>query len=239
MNDLVDLTINGHGGLERWNNVKNVAGDMSITGLLWMRKGWPDALRDVHVTVDTMSQLTSYRPFTDQNRRSVCRPDHTVIETLDGQIVKERRNPRAAFQSHTMETMWDDLDLAYFSGYAMWNYLNAPFFFSLPGVTTEEIGRWSEDGEERRRLKVTFPKTIATHCAEQIFHIDHEGLIRRLDYGADVVGGIPTAHYASDYRDFDGIKVATKRRALRRKPDGTAVPDAIAVAIDIADVSLS
>jgi hypothetical protein len=121
----------------------------------------------------------------------------------------------------------------------MWNYLNAPFIFALPGVKTEEIGRWSEDGEERRRLKLTFPMTIATHCTEQIFHIDQEGLIRRLDYGAAVVGGIPTAHYTSDYRDFDGIKFATKRRALRRKPDGTAVPDAVAVAIDIDDIRLS
>jgi hypothetical protein len=239
MSELLDLTIKGHGGLERWNKLKKVDGDMSITGPLWARKGWPDVLRDVHVTVDTRSQLTSYRPFTDQDRRSVCRPDHTVIETLEGQILGERHDPRAAFREHTMETRWDDLNLAYFSGYAMWNYLTAPFMFALPGVITEEIGRWNEEGEERRRLKVTFPDTIATHCAEQIFHIDHEGLIRRMDYSAEITGNIPTAHYASDYRDFGGIKVATKRRALRRKPDGTAVPDAIAVAIDIRDIRLS
>ena len=239
MSELLDLTINAHGGFARWNKVKAVDGDMSITGLLWARKGWSDVLKNVHVTVDTKSQLTSYRPFTDQNRRSVCRPDHTVIETLDGQIVKDRHDPRSAFQGHTVETKWDDLNLAYFSGYAMWNYLNAPFIFALPGVKTEEIERWNEDGEERRRLKVTFPNTIATHCAEQVFHIDGDGLIRRLDYIAEVTGNIPAAHYTSDYKDFDGIKLATKRRALPRKPDGTAVSDVVAVAIDIADIRLS
>jgi hypothetical protein len=121
----------------------------------------------------------------------------------------------------------------------MWNYLNAPFIFSLDGVETEEIAPWGDNGEQRRRLKVTFPDSIATHCSEQIFHIGADGLIRRLDYSAEVLSGIPTAHYLSDYRDFGGLKIATKRRAHRRNPDGTAVPGLIAVAIDIADIRLS
>ena len=58
--------------------------------------------------------------------RSSCTPDHTVIETLDGKPIKDRSNPRAAFDGHTVETPWDALNLAYFCGYAMWNYLNAP-----------------------------------------------------------------------------------------------------------------
>jgi hypothetical protein len=49
---------------------------------------------------------------------------------------------------------WDDLQLAYF---AKWTYLNTPFLFVLPGVETEEIQSWQEDGEAWRRLKVTFP----------------------------------------------------------------------------------
>jgi hypothetical protein len=38
---------------------------------------------------------------------------------------------------------------------------------------------------------------------------------------------------------FPEVKIATKRRALRRKADGTAIPLPIFVAIDIADVRLS
>ena len=147
-------------------------------------------------------------------------------------------NPRAAFDGHTVETPWDDLNLAYFSGYAMWNYLNTPFIFALPGFQTEEIEPWDENGEKRRRLKVTFPDHIATHCPEQIFHVNGEGLICRVDYSAPVAGGAPTAHYLSEHRDFSGIKVATKRRALRRNADGTAIPDPVFVAIDIADAQL-
>ncbi len=239
MNELRDLVIDAHGGIGRWNELKAIDSDMSITGLMWARKGWPDALKNVHVTVDTKNQLTRYQPFTDRNKRSVCRPSHTVIETLDGQILGERNDPRSAFKGHGPETNWDDLNLAYFSGYAIWNYISSPFIFALPGFKAEEIEPWDEHGERHRRLKVIFPDSIATHCSEQIFHINKDGLICRLDYSAWVVGSIPTAHYMSDYRDFGGIKIATKRRAYRRNPDGTAVPDVVAVAIDIAGIRLS
>ncbi len=239
MSKLRDLVIDAHGGIERWNKVKAIEGDMSIIGALCARKGWPDALKDVHVIADARSQWISYRPFTSEDTRSSCTPDCSVIETLDGKPIKDRKNPRAAFDGHTVESAWDDLNLAYFSGYAMWNYLNTPFVFGLPGFKAEEIERWDEYGETRRRLRVIFPDYIATHCAEQIFHVNGEGLICRIDYSAPVAGGAPTAHYIYDYKDFSGIKIATKRRALRRKPDGTAIPEPVFVAIDIADIQFS
>ncbi len=239
MSELRDLVIDAHGGIERWNKVKTIEGDMSITGGLWARKGWPLALKNVHVTAAAGKQWISYQPFTGEGMRSSWTPDRTAIETLDGKTVKDRKNPRAAFDGHTVETPWDDLHLAYFSGYAMWNYLNTPFIFALSGFRTEEIEPWDENGDQRRRLKVTFPDHIATHCAEQVFHVDGGGLIRRVDYSAPVAGGAPTAHYLDDYRDFLGIKVATRRRALRRNADGTSIPDPVFVAIEIADVRFS
>jgi hypothetical protein len=239
MNELLALAIESHGGITRWNKLKAIDGNMSITGQLWARKGWPDALKEVHVMVDTKSQLTRYQPFTAPNKRSVCRPDTTRIETIDGQVLEERNDPRSAFENHLPETVWDALNLAYFSGYAMWNYLCSPFIFLLPGVTVEEIEPRDENGVRHRRLKVTFPRSIATHCPEQIFHIDPNGLLSRMDYSAEVVGGVPTAHFMSDYRDFGGIRIATKRRAFRKNKDGTAVQDSVGVAIDIADIRLS
>jgi hypothetical protein len=121
----------------------------------------------------------------------------------------------------------------------MWNYLNTPFLFALAGIATEELSPIEENGERRRRLKVTFPGAIATHSAEQVFHIDDNGLIARLDYSADVSGGVPIAHYTSGYRTFDGIKFPTTRRAYRRNPDGTALTAAVVVTIDISNICLS
>jgi hypothetical protein len=239
MSDLRDIVIEAHGGLARWTNFRTIDGDMSVTGTLWDRKGWPDGLKDVHVTADIGEQRISYSPFTAEGLRGVYSPDRVAIGRADGTEIKSRTNPRNAFHGHKAETGWDDLHLAYFSGYAMWNYLNAPFLFRLPGVATEEIFALEDNGERRRRLKVTFPDSIATHCREQVFHTDGNGLITRLDYSADLSGGVPIAHYLSGYRTFDGIKFPTTRRAYRWAPDGSALTAAVIVAIDISDIRLS
>src|SRR5256885_17037564 len=90
--------------------------------------------------------------------------------------------------------------------------------FRSPGFKTEEIEPWLDNGEKRRRLKVVFPDRIATHCPEQIFHVNGDGLICRMDYSAPVAGGAPTAHYLSEHNGCSGIKIATKRRG--RVPKG-------------------
>lgn len=240
MSKLRDLVIEAHGGHTRWKRFRTIEGEISSAGMPWTRKGWPDALKSLRVTADTEKQRLSYYPFTEEGLRSVYRPDEVAIERLDGTKVKIRQNPRAAFEGHRAETGWDDLHLAYFTGYAMWNYLSAPFLFLLPGVATEELAPVEENGERRRRLKVTFPPSIATHCPEQVFHIDDDGLIARLDYFAEVIaGGIDTAHYTTNYREFDGIKFATERRAFLKNADGGPITSEMTVAIDIFNVRLS
>lgn len=47
-----------------------------------------------------------------------------------------------------------------------------------PGVAVAEL----EPDGDRRRLRVAFPATIATHSGEQVFHYDDAGLLRRHDY---------------------------------------------------------
>src|SRR5262245_54706334 len=107
MSKLRDLVIDAHGGLERWMSVQTIGGDMSITGGMWAMKGWPDALKAVKVTARTQSQWISYRPFVNAEQRSVCTPEHSMIETTGGRLVKERRNPREAFRDHVPQTQWD------------------------------------------------------------------------------------------------------------------------------------
>jgi hypothetical protein len=58
-----------------------------------------------------------------------------------------------------------------------------------PGFVTEEIEPWRENGETWRRLKATFPATVASHNREQVTHFGPDGLMRRHDYTVDVLGG--------------------------------------------------
>lgn len=242
MSELLDFAIAAHGGTDRWRSLSSLTVSASVGGALWSAKGKAGALDHLEeAKVNCHQQRVIYSRFTAPDRRSVYEPDRVIIETTEGRIVQTRDNPRAAFRDHKFETQWDDLDLVYFSGYAIWNYLTTPFMLAMPGFTTQEIDPWNENGENWRRLQVTFPSYIATHCREQIFYFDRQGLLRRLDYQPEVIGAGagPVAHYASEHKDFSGIIVPTRRRAFGRGADGKPIQGHIVVAIDISDVKLA
>lgn len=238
MSNLLSELIEAHGGQSRWSEIKNVETAASIRGGLWTRKGWPDALIDTHVSIETERQVTTYAPFVEKGQSSYFSPERVAILS-GGRTVQERSNPRESFVGHSVPTPWDLLHLAYFSGYAIWNYLVAPFMFAYPGISTEEIDPWNDGSVSYRRLKVTFPDSFATHCPVQTFYVGQDGLLARMDYEAAVTGGIPTAHFMSEYKKFDGIAVPTQRRACARRPDGTADIDRATVLIDLSHVRFS
>lgn len=159
MNDLLALTINAHGGIERWKQFKAVSAHLVNGGALWSIKGKAGMLDDIHVTVDLHRQWASHTPFGAPNQHTSMEAERVAIETTDGTVIEELLNPRASFKEHTQETPWTNLQLAYFVGYAMWTYLTSPFTFTLPGYEVEEMEPWQENGENWRRLQVTFPPT--------------------------------------------------------------------------------
>jgi hypothetical protein len=58
-------------------------------------------------------------------------------------------------------------------------------------------------------------------------------------YSVDIMGGGPAVHYPSEYREFGGIMVPTRRRVYVRNPDGSPVRELVSVAVDITDVTFS
>lgn len=238
MADLQDFTIAAHGGLDRWRALTSVSAHLENGGALWALKGQDGVIDDVDVRVELHHQFTSHSPFGAAGTRSAVTAERDAIETTSGGVIEERFSPRESFAGHTMTTPWDRLQLAYFAGYAMWTYVTAPFSFAMPGFRSEELEPWQEDGETWRRLKVTFPEHIATHCPEQTFYIDADGMIRRHDYTSEVVGPDAgwTAHYSSEHREIDGIVVPTRRRVLPLGPDNQALPEPVIVSIDLSDI---
>lgn len=240
MNELLELAVKAHGGLERWENISKVRARVSGGGALWHLKGNPGLLDDYTLTASTKEQHMVFDRFAAVDRRSIYTPDRVVVEnSTTGEILQERNHPRAAFEGHVLETPWDDLHLAYFASYAMWTYMTQPFLYTYPGFTTEELSPWQENGETWRRLKVTFPEYIASHSREQISYFGEDGLLRRHDYTVDISGRSPGANYASDYREFNGIIVPTTRRVYPKQPDGHKVPEPLLVTIDMSEISFS
>lgn len=238
MTDLLDFAIAAHGGWARWQEIKHFDVQASIGGGLWHLKGWPDALAQTRVSIDPHRPAVTYMPFGKVTETALFEIDRVAILSDTGSVIEERASPRSAFAGHTLTSPWDPLHLAYFSGYAMWNYLTAPFLFKLAGFQTEEIEAWREGEETWRRLLVTFPDDIPTHSREQIFYFDTSGLLRRHDYSADVIGGTSSAHYASAHKTFGGIVFPTKRRVYAKDSDNRPLLERLAVAIDLSDIEV-
>jgi len=240
VNDLLKLAIEGHGGMRRWEQISRFRAAASITGAIWALKGHPNGpLDQVVLEGETRDQRLTITPFSGPGRRTTWEPHRQTVETTDGELIAARRDPAGSFAGTTRNTPWDEFQVAYFASEANWNYFVAPFLFTRPDFVTEEIEPWHENGVTWRSLLVTYPDAIVAHHKQQTYYFDDTGLLRRLDYSVDLLGGGPAVHYPSEYREFGGIMVPTRRRVYVRRPDGSPVLDSTSVAVDVADVTFS
>jgi hypothetical protein len=237
MNYLLESAVAAHGGLDRWNQVKSITVDASITGALWAVKSKGDALKDIRFEVDTTRERLTM-DFTGQDKRSVFEPHRVIMQRRDGALIDVRDDPERSFDGHQLETPWDDMHLAYFTGETLWTYLNTPFLYTWPGFVTEEIAPIEVDGETWRRLKVTFPDHIKSHARQQISCFGPDGLLRRHDFTIDILGGATGLLYATGYRDVDGIIIPTTRRGYAWQDDYQLVPEPLLVAIDMGEITI-
>ena len=239
MTELMDLVLQAHGGLDRWNEFHKITATIVGGGGLWPLKGIDRDPSPREMTVKLHEQWASVSPFGQPDWHSVFRPDRVAIETAQGVIVQDRPDPRASFTGHVMNTWWDPLHLAYFNGYAMWTYLTTPFFMAMPGFTVAEISPWQEGNELWRGLRVHFPDEIASHSKEQDFYFGDDFLLRRHDYQVDVAGGFPAAQYVHDFVEVEGLRYPTKRFAYVRGPNLKPIRDLLLVSIDLSNFRLT
>ncbi len=238
MNTLAQRTIEAHGGIKRWNELTSVTAHLDEDGALWGLKGHPEMLGETNVTVGTRSEWASHHPFLTDRARTRFEPDRVALEDESGKLIEELKQPRATFAGHSLETPWSKLQLAYFTGYAMWTYLNMPFLLARPGVVSEEGTPWKENGETWRRLQIRFPANIATHSADQTLYIDGDGLLKRHDYDVDISGGTQAAHYTGEYVEAGGIMFPTKHVIFPRNADNTPNRDLLVVSIAVSNFEL-
>ena len=170
MDKLAEQAMEAHGGLKRWDRFTTLSSHLVLGGDFWAAKGKGGVLDDVTVTVSLREEKASHWPFGSPDRRSRFEPQRVALEDTGGRVIEELFQPRSSFKEHTLETLWSDLQLAYFAGYAMFTYLTIPFLLARPGVESEEVEPWQEAAETWRRLKVRFPADIATHSAEQTLY---------------------------------------------------------------------
>lgn len=234
---LLKLVYAAHGGESRWKRAAGLSVDVRCGGAALAARFQAGAYRRYRALVDTRRPWLRFRPF--KGHVGFFRPERVWIASEKGEIRAERKAPRDAFPSWRRHLAWDRLDVLYFGGYAMWNYLCTPFLWRSEAFELSEGEPWREAGETWRTLRVRFPEGWPTHCAEQVFYIDRRGRIRRHDYIAEVIGPYARAvHYCDHHRSFGGLLFPTRRRVYPRRRDNRALPFPTLIWIDLDHVEV-
>lgn len=225
--------IDAHGGQAYWDTLDSIDIEISARGFLFTAKGIRP-LSHVRMTVcTTHPEVTIHDyPLPGQTTRSIGDERVEIIDE-QGNVLQQHTRPRESFRRLSRFFRWDTLDFAYFSGYAMWGYMTAPFLFLREGVEVAEVS----GSNDYTKLAVKFPPTIPVHSAHQDFFFDQEHHLQRLDYTAEVVGSwAKAAHFCEAYQRFGGLSLPTRRRVYPKILFNKPMRLLTLVAIDIHNV---
>jgi hypothetical protein len=184
--------LDAHGGLGHWRQAALIQASLSCGGLAFAAHGQGHALHCLKASVHPHARRVVLHDFSRLGWRGVWTPSHVTLQDDGGAVVAQRHDPRQQFSRWVKQLRWDQLDILYFAGYALWNYLSFPFLLASPGVRVHQPERHAP--EAARRLVATFPAGFPTHSAVQTFHLSPSLHLMRHDYTAQVIG--PWAHAA-------------------------------------------
>src|ERR1700680_3212224 len=94
MNDLLNLAMKAHGGLERWKQVRNMQAKVTLNGTLWRIKGRPDGLSGVVMRLSTKEPDLTVTPFPKPGTAGRFNHTRGWIEEPNRTVVSELQNPR-------------------------------------------------------------------------------------------------------------------------------------------------
>jgi len=235
--ELLEEILDKHGGRSRWQKVDAIDASLSSGGFAFTSKLQPFALHDLKVSVNPRERKVVLHGFDGGDRCGIWTPDH--VQILDGSkaVIRERHNPRLQFGRFVKKILWDKLDILYFAGYALWNYLSFPFILDLPGVRLVEQEHSKELGSQW--LAATFDPVIPTHSANQRFHVNASRQLVRHEYTADVIGSWATAaNLCLASEQVEGFRFYTRRKVYPLVAQHTILPFPTLVWIELDDIQV-
>ncbi|MFL5456219.1 MAG: hypothetical protein ACJ78X_07440 [Myxococcales bacterium] len=140
-----------------------------------------------------------------------------AVQLLDteGALIAENRDARASFRGWRRYRRWSPLDALYFFGYALTHYHALPFTLVDACPLRLRAARARRRG--LRGVEVELPPEVHTHSRRQTFWFDDDGLLRRHDYVAEIVGSwAHGAHLWDDFVRIDGLPLARHRHVVLR-----------------------
>jgi hypothetical protein len=213
---LLERAIERHGGWDAWQRTGGVTARLvALTGLVPESKGlgvtFPMPGR---VDVWPRRAVAVLHDYPAIGRRAVFSAGQ--VQVLDGETILEARAaPRATLAGPRKLRRWSPLDALYFFGYALTHYFSLPF--SLVAARPLGVRRVRSGGRSLTGVEVELPAGLHTHCRRQTFFFDDEGLLRRHDYVADIVGWWARgAHLWDDFVDVGRLPIPRRRHVVAR-----------------------
>ena len=232
---LLESALRASGGLDLWRLTRRFTLHMSITGALCAARCSAAQLKEFVVEGSTQTQALEITGFARAELRALYRPDWVALEGQDARRLMERQGSPEEFRNALRSTTWDELQLAHYCGYLIWNHIATPFILADPDFETKELPRNVAPGESLRQLRVVFPARVLTHASAQTFHFDREGFLRRLDYPAAHDDHTQIAQIFSGHQRFSGILVPTLCRLLSIGAEGVPVAKPSLLDVEIFD----
>jgi hypothetical protein len=236
---LLDNALKACGGLERWNRFDRFEAHVSIGGSYLASKVDATNLKEIVVSGNTRFQAAEVVGMLDRSGRGLCRANWVGIENHSGLIAAQQSVTPEDFAKLGSRAHWTELDVVYYCGISIWNFINCPFLLAESGFKIGEIAPLDADGEVWRRLHVTFPDRIATEACEQILYFDFRNRHRRTDYLCSALTANTVAHFLGAHQDFSEIVIPTLRRSRFVDRDGFISQEDVPFDIEIFDLIFS
>ncbi|HVZ75271.1 MAG TPA: hypothetical protein VHJ20_22995 [Polyangia bacterium] len=225
---LLERAIERHGGWAAWRRFGGLSLTLeSLTGLVPEKKGIGDSFpRPTRAEVWPHRERVTFDDFPAAGRRGVFSAGQVQIVS-GATILEARADPRATFEGSRKARLWSPIDAVYFFGYALSHYHALPF--SLVDGRPLGVRRARSAGRVLTGVEVALPASLATHSRRQTFFFDDDGLLRRHDYVAEIIGWWARgAHRWEDFVDVAGLPVARHRHVVLRI-GAREVPSAVAL----------
>jgi hypothetical protein len=214
---LLERAVARHGGWGAWKALRSVTlAPRNLRGLLPSLKGvgrtFPIPAR---VDVFPHEQRCVFHDYPIIGRRGVFAAGSVELLDEAGVVVDSNADARGSFRGLRRWRRWSPADALYFFGYALSHYHGLPF--TLAEGRPLGLCRVRSDGRKLTGVDVELPATLHTHSRRQSFYFDDDGLLRRHDYVADIVGSWARgAHLWRDFVTAHGLPIARERHVVAR-----------------------
>jgi hypothetical protein len=214
---LLEAAVRRHGGWDAWLALRVVVVEpKALSGLVPWIKGYGRTFRlPPRAQIEPHEGRAVFIDHPTSGATGTFVRGALTLADAHGVVAESTADARPSFRGVRKLRRWSPAGALYFFGYALTHYHSLPF--SLGRGRPLGIRRVRYEGRRLTGVEVELPAELHTHSRRQTFYFEEDGLLRRHDYVADIVG--PWARGAHFWRDFvtvGGLQMASVRHVVAR-----------------------